>query len=78
MHASGIFFATASTPTGSEKGKEPRAVPKPPQATPHSDLDGVHRDEKSNVDSANEAGQDTSDLQRAHEGSKARPDYSSD
>ncbi|MEA3063185.1 MAG: hypothetical protein QOJ94_2966 [Sphingomonadales bacterium] len=53
-------------------------MPKPPQATPHSDLDGVHRDEKSNVDSANEAGQDTSDLQRAHEGSKARPDYSSD
>jgi hypothetical protein len=50
-------------------------VPKPPQATPHSDLDGVHKDEKRNIDSANEAGQDTSDLQRAHEGSKGRPDY---
>ncbi|MEA3000030.1 MAG: hypothetical protein QOH04_2061 [Sphingomonadales bacterium] len=50
-------------------------MPKPPQATPHSDLDGVHKDEKRNIDSANEAGQDTSDLQRAHEGSKGRPDY---
>jgi hypothetical protein len=50
-------------------------VSKPPQATPHSDLDGVHQDEKRNIDSANEAGQDTSDLQRAHEGSKGRPDY---
>jgi hypothetical protein len=50
-------------------------VLKPPQATPHSDIDGVHRDEKRNVDSANDAGQDTSDLQRAHEDSKGRPDY---
>ncbi|MEA3050758.1 MAG: hypothetical protein QOG84_2594 [Sphingomonadales bacterium] len=53
-------------------------MPKPPQATPHSDIDGVHRDEKRNVDSANEAGQDTSDLQRAHEDSKGRPDYTED
>jgi hypothetical protein len=53
-------------------------VPKPPQATPHSDLDGVRRDQKDIVDTANEAGQDTSDLQRAHEGSKGRPDYMED
>jgi hypothetical protein len=53
-------------------------VPKPPQSTPHSDLDGVREDQKSNVDRANEAGQDTSDLKRAHEGSKGRPDYSED
>jgi hypothetical protein len=53
-------------------------VPKPPQATPHSDLDGVRQDQKSNIDTANEAGQDTSDLKRAHEGSKGRPDYGED
>jgi hypothetical protein len=53
-------------------------VPKPPQATPHSDLDGVREDQKSNVERANEAGQDTSDLQKAHEGSKGRPDYGED
>jgi hypothetical protein len=53
-------------------------VPKPPEATPHSDLTGVHRDEKRNVDSANEAGQDSGDLERAHRGSTARPPYSDD
>jgi hypothetical protein len=53
-------------------------VPKPPEATPHSDLDGVHRDEKKNVDSANEAGQDSGDLERAHRGSAGRPPYSDD
>lgn len=53
-------------------------MPKPPQSTPSSDIDGVHQDEKLNVDSANEAGQDSSDVQRAHEGSAARPPYSDD
>lgn len=53
-------------------------MPKPPQTTPHSDLDGVHRDEKRNVDSANDAGQDASDLQRASEESVGRPDYAED
>ena len=53
-------------------------MPKPPQSTPHSDLDGVHRDEKKNIDSANEAGQDTEDLQRADEESVGRPDYVKD
>jgi hypothetical protein len=53
-------------------------VPKPPEATPHSDLDGVHRDEKRNVDTANEAGQDSGDLERARRGSTARPPYSDD
>ncbi|WP_167737496.1 hypothetical protein [Sphingomonas parva] len=53
-------------------------MPKPPEATPHSDIDGIHRDEKKNIDSANEAGQDSSDLQKAHEESAARPPYSDD
>jgi hypothetical protein len=49
-------------------------MPKPPRSTHHSDLDGVHEDEKSNVDSANEARQDSSDLARAREESAGRPE----
>jgi hypothetical protein len=50
----------------------------PPKSTPHSDIDGVHRDEKRNVDSANEAGEDSGDLERAGKESVARPQYSDD
>jgi hypothetical protein len=53
-------------------------VPKPPPTTPHSDIEGVHRDERRNVDSANDAGQDSGDLKRAGEQSPARPDYTDD
>jgi hypothetical protein len=48
-------------------------MPKPPNATPHSDISGVHRDERPNVDTANEAGQDTADLARAERESQGRP-----
>ncbi|HYI39306.1 MAG TPA: hypothetical protein VE053_03200 [Allosphingosinicella sp.] len=51
---------------------------KPPKSTPHSDIDGVHRDEKPNVESAVEAGQDTEDLALAAKENAARPDYSKD
>ncbi|MEA3051111.1 MAG: hypothetical protein QOG72_14 [Sphingomonadales bacterium] len=50
----------------------------PPKSTPHSDLDGVHRDEKPNVESAVEAGQGTDDLARAGDEAVGRPDYSDD
>lgn len=53
-------------------------MPKPPRSTPHSDLDGVHQDEKSNVDSANEAGEGGENLALAHEQSAGKPDYSDD
>jgi hypothetical protein len=53
-------------------------VPKPPQSTPHSDLEGVHRDEKRNVDSANAAGEDSGDLEKARQRSPGRPPYSDD
>ncbi|HYG46778.1 MAG TPA: hypothetical protein VD846_02455 [Allosphingosinicella sp.] len=50
----------------------------PPKSTPHSDIDGVHRDEKPNVESAVETGEGTEDLARASEETVARPDYSED
>ena len=50
----------------------------PPKSTPHSDMNGVHRDEKPNVESAVEAGQGTEDLARAARENAARPDYSDD
>jgi hypothetical protein len=53
-------------------------VTKPPKSTSHSDLDGVHRDEKPNVESAVEAGQGTEDLARAADENAARPNYSDD
>jgi hypothetical protein len=53
-------------------------VSQPPKSTPHSDLDGVHRDEKPNVESAVEAGQGTDDLARAGDEAVGRPDYSDD
>jgi hypothetical protein len=53
-------------------------VPKPPRSTPHSDLEGVHRDERSNVDSANAAGEDSGDLEEARRGSQGRPPYADD
>ena len=51
---------------------------KPPKTTPHSDIDGVHQDERLNVETANELGQDASDLARAKEQSTARPEYTDD
>jgi hypothetical protein len=51
-------------------------MPKPPRSTPHSDLSGVHRDRHSIPDSANEAGEDSGDLERAGRESVGRPDYS--
>lgn len=50
----------------------------PPKSTPHSDLDGVHRDEKPKVESAVEAGQGTEDLARAADENAARPDHAED
>jgi hypothetical protein len=46
---------------------------KPPKSTPHSDIDGIHEDERPNVDSAIDAGEDSSDLGLAHEETTGRP-----
>jgi hypothetical protein len=53
-------------------------VPKPPKSTPHSDIEGVHRDEKPNVESALEAGQGTENLGLARDEAAAKPPYSDD
>ena len=53
-------------------------MPKPPESTPHSDLDGIHQDERPNVETAVEAGQDSGDLELARKESRARPPYSND
>jgi hypothetical protein len=53
-------------------------VTKPPKSTPHSDIDGIHQDERRNVDTAVETGQDSADLERAGEESVGRPPHSDD
>jgi hypothetical protein len=53
-------------------------VSQPPKSTPHSDIDGVHRDEKPNVESAIEAREGVEDLARASDETVARPDYAED
>ena len=51
---------------------------KPPKSTPHSDLHGVHRDERPNVETAVEAGQDNGDVARAKAEGIARPPIAED
>jgi hypothetical protein len=53
-------------------------VSQPPKSTPHSDLDGVHRDEKPNVESAVESRQGTDNLALARDEAAGKPDYAED
>lgn len=46
---------------------------KPPPSTPHSDLDGVHQDEKPNIETALETGETSADLKLARDRAKGRP-----
>lgn len=48
-------------------------MPKPPKSTPHSDIEGIHQDERRNVDAAIEAGQNSADLAEARKESRGRP-----
>ena len=50
----------------------------PPKSSPHSDLEGVHRDEKPKVESAVEAGQGTENLALARDEAAAKPDPAED
>jgi hypothetical protein len=51
-------------------------VPKPPESTPHSDIDGVRKDQGRKAANARDAGEDSADLERAHRDSAGRPPYS--
>jgi len=48
-------------------------VAKPPKSIPHSDLDGVHQDEKPNVATVRETGETTASLKLARDEAKGRP-----
>jgi hypothetical protein len=48
-------------------------VTKPPPSTPHSDIEGVHQDERRNTDAAAELGQSADDVEQAKQQSRARP-----
>lgn len=48
---------------------------KPPKSTPHSDIDGVHQDEKPNYVSAEEAGETTANLELARDQAKGKPQH---
>ena len=51
---------------------------KPPKATPHSDIDGVHQEEARNTDVASNLGQSGGSLERAKDEAVARPEYHDD
>ena len=53
-------------------------MPKPPKSTPHSDIDGVHRDEKPNTVTAQETGETSADLKLARDQARGRPRRSED
>ena len=53
-------------------------MPKPPKSTPHSDLTGVHRDERTNIETAIESGQDAGTVAKDQKRSVGYPDYSED
>jgi hypothetical protein len=74
----GRFFRqpAAVAPVEAERGALP--VSKPPESTPHSDIDGVHQDEERNTKVAADVGEGTRDLKRAHDDSQGRPPYADD
>lgn len=53
-------------------------MPKPPKATPHSDIDGVHQDEARNTDVAAGRGESAGTLEDAKDEAVARPEYIDD
>jgi hypothetical protein len=48
---------------------------KPPPSTPHSDIDGVHQDERPNTETAGESGQTPANLGLARSEGKGYPNY---
>jgi hypothetical protein len=58
--------------------REGAVMTKPRNSGQHSDISGVHQDERPNVETSVEAGQDTADLERARKLAKGRPDTGGD
>jgi hypothetical protein len=75
MRSNEIFSATA--PRRRVSGAIPRRtdVAKPPKSTPHSDIDGVHQDEKPNTETAEETGETSANLELARGQSKGKPPH---
>ena len=48
---------------------------KPPKSSPHSDIDGVHRDEKPNVVTVQETGETAADLKLARDEAAGKPPH---
>ena len=48
---------------------------KPPPSGPHSDLTGIDRDERPNIETADESGQTPANLGLAREAGKGYPHY---
>ena len=48
---------------------------KPPPATPHSDIDGIHRDERRNTDVAAERGESAREVEEINRQKVAKPPY---
>jgi len=71
-----VFFGNPPVCARLMSKMQEEEVTKPPTSTPHSDMDGVHQDERRNVDTANESGQDNADVERAAEEDVGRPPYS--
>ncbi len=47
----------------------------PPKSGPHSDIEGVHQDERPNIKTAEESGQTAANLGLAREKGKGYPNY---
>ena len=71
-HATGLHLASYHLERRESK------MAKPPPATPHSDIDGVHQDEVRNTDVAADRGESAGSLERAKDEAVARPGYSDD
>ena len=67
------FFRNRGARAPVERENRRANLAKPPPSTPHSDINGIHQDERRNTDVAEEVGQDAADLKRAGEENVARP-----
>ena len=75
MHAGELFFGNRLAAARFTRESEEEDVAQPPKSTPHSDIDGVHQDEKPNTETAEETGETTANLELARGQSKGKPPH---